>query len=795
MKDEGIATIEEELDQTEAFDNGPSPETSQIDEVISAIESDLDPENENSKVETENFANNNEKEENENEAPKFQFSSLQEVTASLGMDQNWQKIAESKGGDILSKNSKEWLYKDENGKRTSITAEIQDPELAARNTKMLEDLYTTGFSISEYPKPGSDTLIREVFFADEKGNISYELYTLEKEPEVLVEVTEVPEIVSDDNDEDYPPSFIGSLEALKAQLDLETIPAEANIGTLELESSVGEILNETSGIEISDAFDDHDDITITTPTSIPKVSTPKVESLPVTQNILGIELIPAKSDISEVYTPTNIEGTLNIQQIAELSQSESIAPSEDSEESSVKFQTTKSVDRIVLTEPNKNAIDLFIDQSTFVEEAPEENVKPNDFETITIAKEAQLQILKLKEETKFIIPETSATYAVVETWETGDGIEILDVVSDSEDLNNYLENESSFSDLETLEQELPEVLIKQTETLENAGITLTQTEETEEIKNLEPFITVQKFVRAAELAQSEDEIETQEVKITPTETTKPEVQAIGISGIILEEATQITKTQETQKLEAVEETVVQEQEIKTPILKQVLKPQEAISIVDSGEEVFDVAFSKIIETSSTRTEARTQIVETAVQQVEASGIKLVEQVETVIQRTSTQPVRINSVRTRTVPNQTKRTQTQSSARRTSTQPNLKVPTTPTRTTVETAQRPQVQQQREVQKPQIAQRTPTRTTVIPTQITSSTQQVSNSSKSNIQPITQRTSTSTTVIDSSIRPALRTNTKSSISELNNKVLNFRPTTTTNEEVVTNEENSPFELELAA
>jgi spore maturation protein CgeB len=58
MKDEGIATIEEELDQTEAFDNGPSPETSQIDEVISAIESDLDPENENSKVETENFANN-----------------------------------------------------------------------------------------------------------------------------------------------------------------------------------------------------------------------------------------------------------------------------------------------------------------------------------------------------------------------------------------------------------------------------------------------------------------------------------------------------------------------------------------------------------------------------------------------------------------------------------------------------------------------------------------------------------------------------------------------------------------
>jgi hypothetical protein len=154
-----------------AFDNGPSPETSQIDEVISAIESDLDPENENSKVETENFANNNEKEENENEAPKFQFSSLQEVTASLGMDQNWQKIAESKGGDILSKNSKEWLYKDENGKRTSITAEIQDPELAARNTKMLEDLYTTGFSISEYPKPGSDTLIREVFFADEKGNI------------------------------------------------------------------------------------------------------------------------------------------------------------------------------------------------------------------------------------------------------------------------------------------------------------------------------------------------------------------------------------------------------------------------------------------------------------------------------------------------------------------------------------------------------------------------------------------------------------------------------------------------
>src|SRR3989344_8716687 len=122
----------------------------------------------------------------ESENSKFAKGSIEEAVQSAGVEQ-WTKVIESPGGDVLQKESKgrEWLYRDEGSEKTSLTA---DQTVGGRHKEILNDLYDKGFAISEYQKPELNILVKEVYFADEKGNIFYQIFEREpEEPEALIE--------------------------------------------------------------------------------------------------------------------------------------------------------------------------------------------------------------------------------------------------------------------------------------------------------------------------------------------------------------------------------------------------------------------------------------------------------------------------------------------------------------------------------------------------------------------------------------------------------------------------------
>jgi len=797
MEEEGIATIEEELDQTEAFDSGSSPETSQIDEVIVGLEDQLETENSTNKTQEPESSGTSEA-----ESLLSKFSGPEWVKPPTGPDNFSTFKLNEKNEWIEVKGVEEINHTQrikESGDQQRLEEHLGRIEQLLAN-KALVEIRTSGLDIQTDLVDGvkvnttEGSVYASLTILNPNGTITFEdrEYKPQEKEEIFTEGQEAPEIVSDDYDEDYSPSFIGSLGALKAQLDLETIPAEANIGTLDLEASVGEILSDTSGIEIAEVFDDYDENTQADIIPQIKTQTLKIEMASLSEDSGNPEFLPQNAGLFEIFTKpekvsdlseTNIGGAETQTETGKISSDIELAPDFglsllNLKETLIQFQTEANSNNNQETSPEISANASFDFQpiSTIESRSPQELavVETDEFEV------NEQKNLVQKKETVLTIPETSATYAVAETWESTSGIEILGTSTpDIFALNP-----------ETFKQELPETLTQQVETFENVGITLNEVEEAKPVQNLEPFNTVQKFENIFALTQPQTEI--QVIGQSSVEDLKPEVQTIEISGIKIEEVVETQKFSETDETQIIQQAVILEQSTNITILREVVKPQEAISIVDSGEEKFDIALSKMVETSNTSTEVREQITEASAQQEQASGITLEKHEETVIQKASTKPVRTTSIRT--TPTQTRRTQTQSSVRRINSQPAFRTPITPIRTIIEPAQRPQAPQ-REVEKSAIVQKTPIRTTVVPIQGTFTAQQFANSSKPNIQPTTQRTSTSTTVIDSSIRPALRTNTISSVNELNTKVLNFKPTITTNEEVVTNEETSPFELELVA
>ncbi len=120
--------------------------------------------------------------ETEGEA-EFQekFGSLPELVAALGPQQvGWEKVAASSGGDVLKRDGHEWVFRDKDGQETSVTQAVQGTAIEARHAGILEQLYNQGFAVSEFERD-RETLVREVYFADEKGRISFEVYAFNKE--------------------------------------------------------------------------------------------------------------------------------------------------------------------------------------------------------------------------------------------------------------------------------------------------------------------------------------------------------------------------------------------------------------------------------------------------------------------------------------------------------------------------------------------------------------------------------------------------------------------------------------
>lgn len=112
---------------------------------------------------------------------EFQFSSLEEITSTLiNPDEDWKSLAASQGGDVLKKENPEWIFKGTNGEIFSITQAVKCTEIENRHKQILENLYSKGYAVSELENSDQDLITLEIYFADDKGNISFEIFQKEK---------------------------------------------------------------------------------------------------------------------------------------------------------------------------------------------------------------------------------------------------------------------------------------------------------------------------------------------------------------------------------------------------------------------------------------------------------------------------------------------------------------------------------------------------------------------------------------------------------------------------------------
>lgn len=288
---DGGETIEQEFDAGLAG-GGEAEPTSQIDDVLDKLEKDWQPEApvdvESSSVEVSVRYGLAEDQPDGKEEQQFQFSSLSEVVQSLDTAQGWEKVAVSTGGDVLKRDTKEWVYKDESGKEVSITAAVQGQDVAERHGQILENLYSQGFSVSEFQKPDSDLVVREIYFADEKGNISYEVYNFQTEPEKVLPGSNDSEFLDD--------GFYDDLLQAQSVTDHESaanLTAQSAAGSREatkMEAVASEIQPEVSGIELQDMDDGNLDLDeIIKPSVQAKILTTPDENLPLIENSPTLE--------------------------------------------------------------------------------------------------------------------------------------------------------------------------------------------------------------------------------------------------------------------------------------------------------------------------------------------------------------------------------------------------------------------------------------------------------------------------------------------------------------------------
>jgi len=169
----------------------------------------------------------------------YKFSSIEEVKETLDEGQ-WEKKAESSGGDYLKLETKEWVYRDGSGQEASVTAQVTG-ELKSRHQQIVEDLFAQGFAVVEYSR--DDQMVREVYHADERGHISYEIYEMSREQ--IQETTEIlsdPELITnsdldaDSSSMDTTPQselgiriqFMETAASVEIAVDLETDEDQSN---------------------------------------------------------------------------------------------------------------------------------------------------------------------------------------------------------------------------------------------------------------------------------------------------------------------------------------------------------------------------------------------------------------------------------------------------------------------------------------------------------------------------------------------------------------------------------------
>ncbi len=108
----------------------------------------------------------------------FQFNSLEDVIKFAKLDTKFKEIATSFGGDFLrseKKGDREWIFKDEHGKESSVSGATKGTAIEERSQLVLNELYDRGYSISEHVKD-ENVLIREIYFTDSSGKISFKIY-------------------------------------------------------------------------------------------------------------------------------------------------------------------------------------------------------------------------------------------------------------------------------------------------------------------------------------------------------------------------------------------------------------------------------------------------------------------------------------------------------------------------------------------------------------------------------------------------------------------------------------------
>ncbi|MBL8029847.1 MAG: hypothetical protein JNN11_01220 [Candidatus Doudnabacteria bacterium] len=137
-------------------------------------------------------------------ADAFSYSSLDQVVADNSpKGEDWQETFSATSGNFLKAGSKEWHYKDPEGKEASLTESLKGSEEGLRHSQIVEELFSQGWSTVEYMDRFSGNLVREVYFADEKGQISFKAYELKPKPsEEDIVRSLLEEVMEDMDDED-----------------------------------------------------------------------------------------------------------------------------------------------------------------------------------------------------------------------------------------------------------------------------------------------------------------------------------------------------------------------------------------------------------------------------------------------------------------------------------------------------------------------------------------------------------------------------------------------------------------
>ncbi len=215
----------------------------------------------------------------EAEEIEFNFKTLDEIKEKFNLVESEElvKIAASTGGDVLKKDdgqkeNRQWVYKDEEGKEFPITADEE----------ILSGLYDSGYFIKEVKNitQGLEQTEIHIYFADDKGRVSYEIFKKEEKPDFEIA---------------YPVVVMPELETVTAQTDSL---AEAKFDELNEDNLV---INLDLNLDNFFAEEEEEEVTgqpdqfeITKPTAILKLNGFKETA---TDEIFVTKLIEPKEDI------------------------------------------------------------------------------------------------------------------------------------------------------------------------------------------------------------------------------------------------------------------------------------------------------------------------------------------------------------------------------------------------------------------------------------------------------------------------------------------------------------------